>query len=128
MDAPSTTTPPPMAAPTPPAAPQHISKRAARKRERQEEEADDFAWLMGAGPEGRDGGMAKLTCSPPSDNEVARITEPTQPAPIKPTAIAKPAAVDPLSKYKPIAVRRCESDDFFMDRQIPATEPQGKPA
>ena len=119
-----------MSAPVaPPDAPVREATRAYRtKRKRVESDADDLDWLLGGGPAPRYGGVCRLTCTPPSsDNEVARIVEATPVCIEKP--VAKPAKlfVDPLSKYKPIAVRRCDSDDFFMEKTHARTEPIGKP-
>ena len=130
MDAPRATTPPPMLVPTPPDAPQRIGTRTARKRARAEDEAEDAAWLNGGGAMPREGSPAKLTCSAAKDNEVAPVRSVTQPASMKPTpTAAKRPPVDPLTKYTPIAIKRLDStDDPWMDRLVPATEPKGKPA
>ena len=122
MDAHRTTPPPvPIALPT---APMRKAKRAYRtKRKRAAEDADDLDWLLGGGPKPRDGGVAKLTCSPPSsDSEPTRIAEPTQP--IKPTP--QVPEIDPLAKYTPLSVKRLDSsDDTWMDHVVPATGPHG---
>ena len=120
MDAPRATTPPPMLAPTPDA-PQRFGARTARKRARAEEE--DAAWLDGGGAMPREGSPAKLTCSPPGGNEI--VTEPSQPAPVKPTAKMM-SAVDPASKYAPLGIHRMDSDPW-MEKAQARTEIMGKP-
>ena len=112
-----------------PGAPVRKAKRAyTTKRMRAEADADDLDWILGGGPAPRDGGVCKLTCTPPSsDNEVARIVEATPVRIEKPIATPAKAFADLLSKYKPIAVRRCQSDDFLMEKSHARTEPIGKP-
>ena len=73
---------------------------------------------MGRGDAPTDGGSAKLTCATPATS-VATLT-------VAPRASPKPAAahaaVDPLTKYTPIAILRMDSDDPWMDKMVPATD------
>lgn len=110
------TTPPPTPAPVvPPAAP----TRPTRKSKRARADAEDLKWLMGGGDAPTDGGSAKLTCATPATS-VATLTVAPR-APPKPAAAVR-AAVDPLTKYTPIAILRMDSDDPWMDRMVPTTD------
>ena len=113
------TTPPP----TPARIAPHAPLRPTRKAKRARAEAEDLEWLMGRGVAPNDGGIAKLTCTPPkSVNPGELMLCPF----IQPEARA-PAVEPLLLKYTPLSVRRIVSDDPMMEKMAPATEPQGEP-